>query len=220
MDGVEHIPTGKVQLSATVPDLTMWPKQVVSHVMQGFQTTMIGWARERPPVTDVAIHFTIGRNGRIVQHKEIWSPGRHVGWQDWNLHTVGIEHEGFSVNPGYSFDYLYSVSQPWPEAMILSSIRVHRWVFEAIRAYDPSVFPDESTIITHAMTGQPDRQNDPGALFMQQVRPRLLAAFAPPPPPAPVFTQADIDTAFRAGRKEMYFGLKDKIASLESEWNV
>lgn len=227
MDGVEHIPTAAYGGYAAVPNGTMWPKQIVNHIMQGYQNTMIGWAQQRPPVQRASAHFTINRAGRIVQHVSLWDPAWHVAWTDWNLHSIGIEHEGFSVNPGYAFDYVYDTAHPWPQAMVDASIRVNKWVMEAIRAYDASVVPDLSTIIGHKDTGQPDRVNDPGTQWYAQVRPLVLAAFAPPaPPPEPTITmtvkefEAIKATVFRAGRKEMYFGLKDKIASLESEWNV
>lgn len=200
MEGVEHVPSGLVNLVPFVPDGTMYPKQLISHVMQGYLTTLVNWARERPPVTNVVSHFGISRTGRIVQFKSIWSPGRHVGWQDWNAHSIGIEHEGFSVDPVvYGYDYLYNATdRRWPEALIQASIRVHKWCMEAIRTYDLSVVPDEATIITHALTGQPDRTNDPGARFMEQVRPRLLAALAlPAPEPEP--PHEDHDLIYRRG---------------------
>lgn len=167
----------------SIPPTSMWPKQVVSHVMQGYQSTMIEWAKQRPPIVRASAHFTIGRDGRICQHVSIWDPAWHVAWNGWNLHSIGIEHEGFSVPPGYGYDYVYSDERPWPEAMILATIKVHQWVFEAIRTYDPTVVPGLDTIVTHAMTGQPDRINDPGEVFMRQVRPRVLAAFGVVPSP-------------------------------------
>lgn len=185
MDGVERVETAAAGGYPATPDGQMWPKQIVFHVMQGYQSTMVSWAQERPPVTRASAHFTIGRNGRVVQHKSIWTPCWHVAWQAWNQHSIGIEQEGFSVAPGYGYDYLYSDAQPWPEAMIEAATDVMEWVFNAIRAYDPSVIPGPDTILTHALTGQPDRQQDPGEAWMRQVYPRLLAVYTPPSPPPP-----------------------------------
>ena len=195
MNDVAHVPTGWVQLGAPdVFDGQMWPKQIVHHVMQGYQSTMNTWANERPPRTKVAVHFTINRTGRIVQHMPIWNPGWHVGWQSWNLHSVGIEHEGFSVDPVvYGYDYLYSAARPWPQAMVDASVRVTKWVMEAIHYYDTSVVPGPDTIIGHSETGQPDRVDDPGLLWVQTVKPQLLAAFT---------SQETIDEAYRRGWRD------------------
>lgn len=181
MEGIEHIPTAAPGIGSVTPG-TMWPKQIVHHVMQGYQGTMIQWAQERPPVQQNSVHFTVGRDGRAVQHRSIWDPCRHVGWQNWNAHSVGIEQEGFSVPPGYGYDFLYGPANPWPEALIASVIRIDQWCFEAIRRYDQTVVPGPDTIIGHSSTGQPDRVDDPGAYWFATVQPRILAAFAPPGP--------------------------------------
>src|SRR5688572_451815 len=113
MDGVEHVPSAAIGGYPAVPNGQMWPKQIVNHIMQGYQNTMVLWAKERPPVNRKSAHFTVGRNGRVVQHVSIWTPAWHVAWEDWNVHSIGIEHEGFSVDPGYPYDYLYTVARPW-----------------------------------------------------------------------------------------------------------
>ena len=96
--------------------------------------------------------------------------------------TVGIEHEGFSIPPGYSYDYLYSNGNPWPEAMIEASIRVHRWVFARVNEWDAgAMVPSEDTVITHSMLNTASRKQDPGDLWLATVRPRILAALQPAP---------------------------------------
>ena len=202
MDGVERVPTPEFGYP-DMPAYSMWPKAVMSHVMQGYQSTMLLWAQDGL-YQGKSAHFTIGRDGRIVQHVSIWDPAWHAGdvanptWANYipgsnpNRSVIGIEHEGFSIPPGYGYDYLYSASEPWPEAMIEATIKVHQWVFEAIRTYDTSVVPGPDTIITHSMTNTVSRPQDPGDLWMSTVRPRILKAFDPavdaPPPvvqPAP-----------------------------------
>lgn len=187
LDEIEAIPTAAFGNYPAVPNGQMWPKQVVSHIMEGWQTTMINWARERPVVNRKSAHFTIGRTGRIVQHVSLWDPAWHVAWQEWNQHSIGIEHEGFSVAGPVYGQTNYSPAYPWPQAMVDASIRLHKLIFDAIRTYDTSVVPDLSTIIGHRDTGQPDRLNDPGAQWYSQVRPLVIAAFAPPPPPPPTY---------------------------------
>ena len=190
MHGIERRLTGVI--NPNIPSGSMWPKFIINHIMQGYQSTMINWADQRPPVNIVAAHFSIGRTGRIVQHKSIWDPGYHVAWGNYNSNSVGIEHEGFSVHPvAYTPDYIYSAERPWPTVMIDASIAVHKWVVEAVRTYDPTFL---YTIIGHNETGQPDRIHDPGQLWLEQVKPRILAAFDPP---------VTVDD-FQRGRKEMY----------------
>ena len=181
MPDVLHVPTAAHGHPA-VPTGQMWPKQIVHHVMQGYQHTMIQWANQRPPIVKASAHFTVDRNGRIMQHVSIWDPAWHVAHQDWNVHSVGIEQEGFSIAAPLGA-YAYSPENPWPEPLIQAVIRINLWVMDAIRIYDQTVVPGPDTIITHALTGQPDRIHDPGQLWMDTVWPRILAAFAPQPDP-------------------------------------
>lgn len=177
MPDVEYVPTA----AFGHPDIAsgnMWPKQIVHHVMQGYQITMIQWAMQRPPLVRVSAHFTVSRTGRIVQHLSIWDPAWHVAWGDWNAHSVAIEQEGFSIAAPVGA-YAYSAENPWPEPMIQAVIRINQWVFEAIRTYDQTVIPGPDTVYTHARTGQPDRAHDPGQLWMDTVYPRILEALQP-----------------------------------------
>lgn len=207
MDGVERVPTPEFGYP-DMPAYSMWPKAIMSHVMQGYQNTMVMWAKDNITQGKSA-HFTIGRNGTIIQHVSIWDPAWHAGdvanptWAGYipgtnpNKYVIGIEHEGFSIDPGYSYDYLYSTVGHWPEAMIEATIRVHKWVFDAIRTYDPSVVPGPETIITHSMTNSLSRPQDPGDLWMNTVRPRIIAAFNEviDPPPQNVVVPVQLTVA-------------------------
>ena len=152
MPGVEHIETAALGGAIT-------PRGVMSHVMQGWQSTMVRWARERPRVTRKSAHFTIGKQGRIVQHVPIRRQAWHAGRLDpgappvWPLlpagaspndYAIGIEHEGFS-------------GEPWPEPQALATIRVHRWLFAEL-----GLEPSEDTVIGHYMTAPASRAADPG----------------------------------------------------------
>lgn len=192
MPGIEHIPSA----AFGYPDKPeIRPLAVMSHIMQGYQSTMIQWAKERPPQTQKSAHFTISRSGRIVQHVAIdqaaWTAGYvntpvtwklYPRWDNPNKHLVQIEHEGFSVPPGYGYDYIYSPSRPWPEAMVQASIRVHLWVFREL-----GLVPSEDTVIGHFMTDGKNRVNDPGDQWpRQRTITELRDALMPPPaPPAP-----------------------------------
>lgn len=151
------------------------PRAVMSHIMQGYQSTMIRWAEERPYATAKSAHFTIGRAGRIVQHVAIneaaWTAGRLVEpvWKllsydtSPNMQFIGIEHEGFSVPPsGYGYDYVYDVATPWPPEMVDATIRVHEWVMREL-----GLVPNHNTVIGHRATDTISRANDPGSAWPQ-----------------------------------------------------
>lgn len=170
------------------------PIAVVNHIMQGYQSTMIAWAQQRPYVQQKSAHFTINRAGRIVQHVPLnqasWASGsvRNPSWallkkdangtpKNPNGYIVNIEHEGFSVPPGYGYDYVYSAQHPWPEAMVKATIEVQKWVCEQL-----SILPSTDTIIGHAAIDSVTRKNDPGPLWPQS---RIIASLTqrtlPPP---------------------------------------
>lgn len=180
----------------------MKPVVVIDHIAQGFIQTIVDWASngQRKIIT----HFAISRSGRIVQFHPIFSPGIHAtGFNHLspyaakrvrertaspNMYSIGIEHEGFSVDPGYGYDYLYSAARPWPEAMVEASIRVKAWCF----ANAPSLgSPSTDSIIGHYETGDADRVNDPAPVTARGVWPRdrMVAEIresvpSPVPPPA------------------------------------
>ncbi|MCY4616905.1 MAG: peptidoglycan recognition family protein [Chloroflexi bacterium] len=184
MPGVERIETAAVG-GAIVP------RGVMSHVMQGWQATMVRWARERPRATPKSAHFTIGRDGRIVQHVPIRRQAWHAGRLDpdapprWSLlppggnpndHAVGIEHEGFS-------------GEPWPEPQGEATIRVHRWLFAEL-----GLAASEETVIGHFMTAPASRAADPGPTWP---RDRILHALleAPELDTAALLARADYERA-------------------------
>lgn len=164
------------------------PIAALSHIMQGAQATMIAWARERPAVTPVSAHFTIGKTGRIVQHVSIRRQAWHAGRLDigaaptWRLlppggnpndFAVGIEHEGFS-------------GEVWPELQIEATIRVHRWLFDELK-----LIPSTDTVIGHFETAPRSRAHDPGPTWP---RGRILEALHADRAPVRL-TQVDYETA-------------------------
>lgn len=136
------------------------PVGVINHIMQGYQRTMIAWAKERPHTTEVSAHFTIGKNGRIIQHVPMNCAARHAGrldvqknpvWPLWkpgqnpSLYAYGIEHEGLT-------------GEVWTSDQVHASIRVHKFIF----SQHPSWTPNTETIIPHAQTSPISRAHDPG----------------------------------------------------------
>src|SRR5690606_37806848 len=89
--------------------------------------------------------------------------------------------EGCSVDPRPDYTVppglIYSAANPWPEAMVEASVRVHRWLFEAIPTLGE---PSRDSIIGHYETGDPNRVNDPAAASDRSVWPRdrIIAALA------------------------------------------
>lgn len=224
MPGVEQIRTQDYGY-ASMPDDGMYPFAVMSHVMQGYQSTMDGWARQTG--IGKSIHFSVSRTGRIVQYVSIWDPAWHAGYVNspsWtlypalsasrganpNLYTVGIEHEGFSIVPPYSYDYLYGAARPWPAALVDASIRIHRFVFDACNRYGDWIGqPGEKNVITHSMVDKANRPQDPGDLWLSAVRPAIISALQPaPPPPARTY-----DDGLRDGRAEGRLTALDDVAA-------
>jgi N-acetyl-anhydromuramyl-L-alanine amidase AmpD len=170
MPDAEAIPTAAFGYGGATG--MMQPIAVMSHIMQGYQRTMIAWAKERPYVTPKSSHFTIGRDGRIAQHVSIFDPCWAAGYVNrptWSLYRplsnpnnylIQIEHEGFSVPPGYGFDYVYDDARSWPAPMVEASIKVHRWAMA-----EAGIVPSRDTVIGHFMTDGVNRINDPGAAW-------------------------------------------------------
>lgn len=180
-----------------VAEDSMYAQAVVSHVAQGYMAGLLGIAQSSAP--GKSWHFSVGRDGRIVQHVSIWDPAWHAGivngptWALYprlaaelganpNRYTVGIEQEGFSIPPGYGFDYVYDVVHPWPDAQIASVIAIHQWVFRMCSWLEGK--RDADHVITHSMIDTASRPQDPGDLWLATVRPRIIAALSSPAPPA------------------------------------
>lgn len=90
------------------------PVAVVLHVMQGYASTGAAWALSGH--YGASWHFTVGRDGSVMQHLDFQDGGYHAGvpfgvqpapsWplyrnthENVNNYTIGIEHEGFSGTP-------------------------------------------------------------------------------------------------------------------------
>lgn len=185
----KHIP-----IAWNVPEWTqqsMEPAVVVNHIMQGYQRTIDGWASGQSRwMRYIITHFSVSRDGRIVQYWPIDRPGIHSSSvryptaripkerSDWahgaNLYSVSIEHEGFSVAPSYGYDYVYTENDPWPAPMVEASIRVHEWICQ-----QTGIDPSTDTVIGHGEIDAVTRANDPGRMWP---RDRILEALRPDSP--------------------------------------
>jgi len=210
MSDVERIPFREFGHSGVAED-QMYPRAIVHHVMSGRMGGARGMALTNPVGQAPSWHFSIGRDGAIVQHISIWDTGWHCGidqsvipdqlvqrfraefGRDVNSWTVGIEHEGFSI-PAYSTDgkriddYLYGDDHPYPEAMIQASIRVQRWVWNSCQWLLDIPAPNDrfDRFLTHAMINPRDRPNDPGAVWDNAVWARVVNGVLAQPAPARV----------------------------------
>ena len=169
MPDIDHIGTTMYGYT-DVPPETMKPIAVINHIMQGYARTMIDWATNNS--VQKSAHFIIDREGNITQTVSIYSPAWHAGrtakesWKSFpggnpNKYTVGIEHEGFSVDPGYGYDYIYDGS--WPEAMRDASAKVHKWILGEL-----SLDANDQTVIGHFETDAVSRANDPGPQWSRE----------------------------------------------------
>lgn len=124
------------------------PEAVVLHIMAGYADTALNWAQVGH--YGASWHFTVGRNGSVMQHLELNDAGYHAGipssapaptWPLWrgvnenvNWYTIGIEHEGF---PGASFT----------DAQAEASRELCRWLSQTLTIpLDREHFPPHADI--------------------------------------------------------------------------
>ena len=202
MPGIEHLPIRWQRPAHIVRDAgLMQPYVVVDHIAQGYIRTIDGWATNG--ASKIITHFAAERGGRKVQYQDIYTEGIHtssvssptarlvqqygsVAGRGVNPYSIGIEHEGFSVDPGYGYDYIYSAQRPWPDAMVNASIEIKRWIFA--QADTNLGVPSRDTIIGHYEADAKNRINDPSPANNRAVWPveRMIAELTPKPSPPPV----------------------------------
>lgn len=87
-----------------------------------------------------AAHFVVSRRGQIVQLVPVTDVAWHSGNDWWNLHSIGIEHEGWAGRRAYTESEYHSSAQ-------LVAYLAHRW----------SIPLDREHIIGHAEVPNPYR---------------------------------------------------------------
>lgn len=132
---------------------------VVMHVMEGWLSTMVRWAEERPAFHQASYHLGLGLDGRIVQFVPIDNPAWHAGRRDdgvnptWPLwepsrnpggHTVAIAREGFAKDP-------------WTPEQLEAAPKVIAWAME-----QHGIEPSRETLIGHYELNPITRAHDPG----------------------------------------------------------
>ncbi len=207
MPGVERVPSAAAGGLGIAED-GMYPQGIVQHVMAGYFAGARQMMQSSAPGT-VGWHFSIARNGRVMQHASIWDTMQHAGavknpdpsaqalinrFGNPNLWAIGIEHEGFSIpvisDTGKRIDdFLYDQAHPWPEGLIAASIRVQRWIWNSCQwLLDLPSAERQQRFLTHSMIDRVTRPQDPGDLWNATVWHRVVNGALEPqaaPRPAP-----------------------------------
>ena len=66
-------------------------------------------------------HFTIAKDGRVLQHYDTLAVCWHAGSRGWNGRLIGIEHEGGADTPA-------TVSEPLTPEQLAASVNLVRWL--------------------------------------------------------------------------------------------
>lgn len=207
MPTVERVPFKEFAHSGVAED-NMYPKAIVHHVMSGYFAGARSMAESSRVGVPPSWHFSIARDGRVMQHVSIWDTAWHCGidssvtpdqvvdplvqrfrrdfGRDPNSWTIGVEHEGFSIpvfdrNGKRIDDFVYGGAHPWPDAMIQASIRVQKWIWNSCQWLVDIPAGNErfERFLTHAMIDPVQRPQDPGAAWDSAVwAPLVNAVFA------------------------------------------
>ncbi|MDA8354483.1 MAG: N-acetylmuramoyl-L-alanine amidase [Firmicutes bacterium] len=83
--------------------------KVVIHTTQGSYAGAISWFQN--PSSNVSAHYVIrSSDGEITQMVQDSDIAWHAGNWDYNVHSIGIEHEGYVEEPGWYTDSMYRSS--------------------------------------------------------------------------------------------------------------
>src|ERR1044071_5016815 len=96
-------------------------KTIDAIVIHDTEGRFIGSVRTlRNPRVDGSAHFVVSRKGQIVQLVPISDVAWHSGNGWWNLHSIGIEHEGWVGRRAYTTAEYRASAQ-------LVAYLAHRW---------------------------------------------------------------------------------------------
>ena len=98
------------------------PKTIDAIVIHDTEGRFIGSVRALQNARrDASAHFVVSRRGQIVQLVPITDVAWHSGNRRWNLHSIGIEHEGWANRPGS-----YTPAEYRASAKLVAYL-AHRW---------------------------------------------------------------------------------------------
>ncbi len=168
--------TGATASAATKPAVTWSPAAsdnytasslsrgidyVVVHVTEGSATGTLSWFKNSS--SNVSAHYVITYGGKIYQCVNDANTAWHAGNWTYNVHSIGIEHEG------------YTYQNTWTDAQYRASAALTRW---ACLTY--GVPMDRAHIIGHnEVPGA--THTDPGPSFNWSYYMSLVRGGTPPP---------------------------------------
>lgn len=118
---------------------------VVMHTVEGSFEGCISWFKN--PKAQVSAHFVVAYDGRVAQTVKEEDVAWHAGDKEYNLKSIGIEHEGYADKDG------------WTLAQYKASAAVTAYF---CRKY--KIPADREHIISHQQI-TPKRRRDPGPHF-------------------------------------------------------
>jgi N-acetyl-anhydromuramyl-L-alanine amidase AmpD len=131
-----------VRHSPNKTDSNRTAKTITGIVIHDTEGRFIGSIRTlQNPRTDGSAHFVVSRQGQIVQLVPVTDVAWHSGNGYWNLHSIGIEHEGWAGRRAYT-EAEYRASAK------LVAYLAHRW----------GVPLDRKHIIGHAEVPNPNHR--------------------------------------------------------------
>lgn len=143
---------------------------LVVHVMAGSERGTRLWFNN--PASNVSAHFGVSSQGDIEQFVSTDDTAWHAGKWDWNLKTIGIEHEGRP--PGWSpSDLQYAASVQLAAALCVKY----------------GIVPSAATIIPHVQINPLHACPSSGYPLAQYIRD--VAALVKSPAPAVVTTHVE-----------------------------
>jgi hypothetical protein len=161
------------------------PVAVVLHVMQGYLSTAREWALTGH--YGASWHFSVGRDGTVLQHLELADGGYHAGipgnalaptWALWrghsenvNHYTIGVEHEGFA-------------GAQYTQPQMAASRELCRWLSKTL-----GIFLDRDHFTHHGSIDIVNRVND---FNTPTLRDAFYAYLMEDPVPEPEPTPVDI----------------------------
>lgn len=82
---------------------------IIIHTTEGSYTSAIAWFQD--PASKVSAHYVIrSADGQITQMVREQDTAYHAGYWDWNLRSIGIEHEAYASDPSWFTDAMYRAS--------------------------------------------------------------------------------------------------------------
>lgn len=140
------------------------PDRIVVHIAAGSLAGTAAWFAN--PEAQVSAHYTVGADGRVLQHVRETDTAWHAGDFEVNKRSIGIEHEGFHGPNGAWWSPTEAQLQASAE---LAAAICRRW----------SIMPDRFGIVPHSQVN-PRKPNCPGPGFPLEDYRALVAALLRP----------------------------------------